>query len=253
MASTESGRAEYRRLADRWLKGRSAEPPEPLTTRQTLALMKQAERSEHSEDLLWIAAEAALPIVEEMRQLQRSVNPPKADEAAAVVDLLRSALGIQQLTHQGPPPSPEYFIWHTMKTRCSSPGNKRYERYGGRGITVCERWQTFDNFLADMGYRPSPKHSIDRINNDGNYEPGNCRWATWQEQAVNKSDTRLLTYKGETLPMAEWARRIGLPPNTLSYRIRHGWPVDKAIETPRQSNLARKGKENPKQPEKETQ
>jgi biotin operon repressor len=87
--------------------------------------------------------------------------------------------------HAGARPSPTYFTWDTMLSRCYRPGTNGYERYGGRGIAVCDRWRTFDNFLADMGERPGDK-TLDRINNDGNYEPGNCRWATRSEQEANK-------------------------------------------------------------------
>jgi hypothetical protein len=83
--------------------------------------------------------------------------------------------------------SPTYSTWTAMKKRCSYPKTNDYERYGGRGITVCERWQkSFVDFLSDMGERPSTAHSLDRINSDGNYEPGNCRWATWPEQKANQ-------------------------------------------------------------------
>ena len=82
--------------------------------------------------------------------------------------------------------SPTYISWAAMWGSCTHPSVNSFKDYGGRGITVCERWENFENFLADMGSRPSPKHSIDRINNDGNYEPGNCRWATLKEQAANK-------------------------------------------------------------------
>ena len=84
---------------------------------------------------------------------------------------------------------PEYYIWHGMLTRCYKPSSNGFHNYGGRGIKVCERWRTFANFFADMGERPSPKLTLDRINNDGDYEPGNCRWATWKEQYANKRRT----------------------------------------------------------------
>ncbi len=83
----------------------------------------------------------------------------------------------------------EYSAWVSMRSRCNSPKNPRYGRYGGRGIKVCERWQDYDNFLADMGRRPGEGLSLDRVNNDGDYEPNNCRWATIEEQANNRTKT----------------------------------------------------------------
>lgn len=86
--------------------------------------------------------------------------------------------------------TPEYRSWKGLRSRCTSPTNPKYPYYGGRGISFCERWNSYENFYADMGPRPSPKHSIDRINNDGNYEPSNCRWATHLEQVNNRSNSK---------------------------------------------------------------
>lgn len=144
---------------------------------------------------------------------------------------------------KGIPETPEYQSWHAMKQRCYNPSAVKYDRYGGRGITVCHRWRTsFQNFLDDMGRKPSPSHSIDRIDNDGNYEPSNCRWATRQEQTRNTTSTNLLTYNGETLCVTDWAAKIGIAPNTLANRLAVGWPLAKALTapaTPRSNRRAR--------------
>ena len=105
-----------------------------------------------------------------------------------------------------------------MKQRCLNPNSKRYPRYGGRGITICTRWLDFANFLEDMGEVPEGK-SIDRINNDGNYEPSNCRWATKYEQANNTSRNRTYSYLGKTLTIAQWAEALGLSYKTLISRL----------------------------------
>lgn len=120
-----------------------------------------------------------------------------------------------------------------MKTRCYNQNTRKYPRYGGRGIVVCERWlgiNGFQCFLVDMGLRPSPLYSIDRIDNDGDYEHANCRWATLLEQAQNKSNSRTITSQGVTLTVAEWSRRTGIGRDTIAARIDIlGWSTDDAV------------------------
>lgn len=123
----------------------------------------------------------------------------------------------------------EYSTWGSMKARCSNPKNPRFKRYGGRGIKVCDRWNSFENFFSDMGARPEGM-TLERINNDGNYEPTNYRWATRKEQLQNTSRIRHLTYNGQTLSLADWARKIGINANTLTMRLNaYGWTVEKAL------------------------
>jgi hypothetical protein len=129
--------------------------------------------------------------------------------------------------------APEYDVWSGMLQRCTNPRDDAYANYGGRGITVCDRWRNdFAAFLEDMGPRPSPQHSIDRRDNDGNYEPGNCRWATRMEQASNRRNSLRIPVGAETLTAAQWEARAGLKPGTVSHRLINGWlPVD-AVSTP---------------------
>jgi hypothetical protein len=129
--------------------------------------------------------------------------------------------------------TPIHRVWSTMVERCTSPKSKKWPLYGGRGIRVCERWLTFENFLADMGERPSAGHTLDRIDTDGHYEPGNVRWATQTEQQRNRRNNRLITFRGETLCLAAWAERVGLSIGTLGFRVRSGWPVERAITEPK--------------------
>lgn len=131
--------------------------------------------------------------------------------------------------------SPTYRSWVMMTSHCTNPNYKQWKDYGGRGIRVCGRWQNFENFLADMGERPAGM-TLDRYpNNDGDYEPGNCRWATRKEQAQNRrnhSDARLLRCysgpKGEKT-IAEWAEITGGYRQKISNRIRRGWPHKQAV------------------------
>lgn len=125
---------------------------------------------------------------------------------------------------------PEYSVWKQMRGRCSNPNANGWDRYGGRGIRVCQRWQSsFANFYADMGPRSSPQHSLDRINNEGNYEPGNCRWATRCEQMRNTRSNVRLTFGGETLSMAEWKEKTGLTYATIRNRHSRGWDVQRLL------------------------
>lgn len=120
----------------------------------------------------------------------------------------------------------EYKTWHSMKGRCAS----RHKNYGGRGIKVCDRWlNSFENFLADMGPCPSPKHSIERIDNDGNYEPGNCRWATLLEQSNNTRKNVFIEYRGKRLSVSRWAARMGIARQTLYARISKNLTVEQIL------------------------
>jgi hypothetical protein len=120
-----------------------------------------------------------------------------------------------------------------MRRRCQDPNDKTFAFYGGRGITVCERWQDFTAFYEDMAPRPSPQHQLDRIDNNGNYEPGNCRWVTPIENGNNKRNNTLYEWRGESLTLPEWARRTGINYGALQSRVdRLGWSIERALTTP---------------------
>lgn len=127
--------------------------------------------------------------------------------------------------------TPEYATWHSMKQRCTNPTNRRFNRYGGRGIVVCPQWMnSFPRFLADMGPRPLST-SLDRIDNDGNYSPDNCRWAANILQSRNTSRNRFFTLNGETLCLADWSKRTGIAHATLHHRLKI-WSVERALTEP---------------------
>lgn len=137
-----------------------------------------------------------------------------------------------KITH-GLSSTSEYGIWSGMRKRCENPKCPAFKRYGGRGIVVCERWRaSFADFLADMGPRPSPKHSLDRIDVNGNYEPGNVRWATAATQARNTRRNHTLTVGDETLCLSEWGERFGIQPGLIQARIDMGWTTERAVTTP---------------------
>ena len=128
--------------------------------------------------------------------------------------------------------SPTYCSWQAMKSRCCDTGDQAYGQYGGRGITVCDRWMHFEGFLEDMGIRPDGT-SLDRLNTDGPYDPRNCRWATPSQQQRNRRCNQMVQCNGESHCLAEWADRIGMNVSTLWCRIfRSGWSVSKALTTP---------------------
>lgn len=127
----------------------------------------------------------------------------------------------------------EYTIWCNIKSRCFNENNSAYQNYGGRGISMHEPWrQSFVAFLADVGDRPSLQHSLDRINNDGNYEPGNVRWATMTTQSANRRTTTILKLNGITKPLTEWAVQYGISYKIIHQRIADGWSARRAVTTP---------------------
>lgn len=129
--------------------------------------------------------------------------------------------------------SPEYMSWQSMKDRCTNPKYQYYSNYGGRGITVCERWKnSFAAFLEDMGPRPTRQHSIDRKENDGNYEPGNCQWSTRLEQGSNKRNNRLYIFYGKAMTLPQWCRISQISRDVVKRRLQRGWPEKEAFWTP---------------------
>lgn len=155
--------------------------------------------------------------------------------------LKREVTSARSKTH-GMSGTSEYWSWNDMHRRCYEVTRKQYKHYGGRGITVCERWHSFDNFLADMGLRPARGYSIERIDNNGPYSPENCRWATQKEQCRNQRRTVMLTARGVTRPMQEWADILGLKVNTIRHRMRVGWDIDSVLFIPAHSPEAREQK-----------
>ncbi len=126
-----------------------------------------------------------------------------------------------------------YMRWKSMLQRCTNPAASNYKDYGGRGVAVCERWrQSFESFRQDMGECPCAEMTLDRIDNQRGYEPGNCRWATKAEQNQNRGSVLQLTHNGRTMNATQWAKEMGISANTLRSRIRLGWSVARALTTP---------------------
>lgn len=133
-------------------------------------------------------------------------------------------------TEHGMTGSPEWRAWNTMKRRCGEAAFQGYQNYGGRGIAVCNEWiDSFESFFAHVGPRPSRGHSIDRVDVNGNYEPGNVRWATREEQNRNRRSNILITAHGKTLTAAEWSRSMGMSNGAVRMRIRRGDSPEQAV------------------------
>lgn len=140
--------------------------------------------------------------------------------------------------------SKEYSAWYHMIRRCYYPETEFYHNYGGRGIIVCDRWlgdQGFDNFCQDMGVKPSSKHSLDRIDTNGNYEPKNCRWATLKEQARNRRTNKRLLLGGEEKTLVEWCEKFSADFLLVKDRLRDGWDLATALTTPKKRILLHVG------------
>lgn len=150
-------------------------------------------------------------------------------------------IAIRNYRH-GKTDTPEYTIWAGMKARCNNQQHIAYPNYGGRGISVCERWSaSFEAFLEDMGNRPGPAMSLDRIDPNGNYEPDNCRWETSSVQAKNTRRARLYLFKGRSMNVPEIARETGLRASTINARLASGWSIDRAATEPlREGSYGRK-------------
>lgn len=143
------------------------------------------------------------------------------------------------MTTHGSSDTAEHVAWCHMKSRCYDKNNVQWDDWGGRGIVVCDRWRdSFDLFLLDMGVKPSPEHTLDRIENDGNYEPGNCRWATRIEQNRNRRSVRMLEWDGNVRCITEWSIILGIKFRTLMHRLALGWSVERVLTEP----VAHRGK-----------
>lgn len=143
-----------------------------------------------------------------------------------------SKMLVKRNTTHGKSRSRTYRSWAKMKERCNNSQCKDYDNYGGRGITVCHRWEeSFEQFLADMGECPAGM-SIDRIDNDNGYSPGNCRWASKKAQNNNTRANHFLEYNGQKKTISEWAEITGINAHTIHTRLRDGWSVEKALSTP---------------------
>lgn len=169
--------------------------------------------------------------------ITRSCGCLRSQEAKRTVKVAQAA----KTTH-GLSKSSEMCVWAGMISRCTKPERRAYESYGARGIVVCDRWRLgadgktgFATFVADMGRRPSLAHEIERVDNNGNYEPANCKWATRKEQMNNTRRSRFVTIRGETKTMTQWCEQFSIPTSTVRHRMRIGLSAEDALSRPRYS------------------
>ena len=149
----------------------------------------------------------------------------------------RRELTAQRNTKHGRYGTPEHNSWSGIRDRCCNPKNKDFHKYGGRGIKMCQRWrESFESFYQDMGDRPSPSHSIERKNVNGDYELSNCMWAMPKAQGRNKRNSMMLTARDRTMQVNDWAEAIGIKKETICSRLRLGWSVEDALFTPTDPN-----------------
>jgi len=149
---------------------------------------------------------------------------------------LRREVTAALLRTHGQVKTPEYRCWMHLRQRCENPNDKSYPDYGGRGIAVCDRWQTFELFLEDMGPRPNAKHSIERLDVDGDYCPENCIWGDPVTQARNKTTSIWIEHEGKRLHLAEWADITGIQAATLRKRYHLGWSAEAILTTPAEAH-----------------
>lgn len=145
---------------------------------------------------------------------------------------LKSEMTTARNTLHGHAGTPLYKVWQGMVKRCTNPNDRNFHKYGGRGIRVCDRWESFESFYADMSDGYAAGLTLDRINVNGHYEPGNCRWATQTEQQRNRTNNKLVTYEGSTKVLAEWCDQLGIPYKTVARRLNDGWSVERAFNAP---------------------
>ena len=146
---------------------------------------------------------------------------------------MKTAWISERMKTHGMTKHPAYGVWHSMVQRCTEPTHRAWKNYGGRGITVCERWRnSFENFWQDMGPSYQPGLDIDRINNDLGYSPENCRWTTRRENCLNKRGTRTVALSGQEIPVRKLSESSGIKYSTLLYRLDHGCPLSRLLEEP---------------------